>query len=198
MGGYASGRVGWRAKCESLLSIDVRRWAREGYFAGRSYFGWQWTIDGERTSNIGVWVHERDRRIELAYSKDGEQYRYPVYLPSTQCFFGGRRLWFQCPVVACNRRAAKLYLGSRYFACRRCYRLAYQSQCYSPRDRAMTQAGKIRRSLGGAEGIAWDFPEKPPRMRWRTYERLRERCERYEQVADTWLGVMLERLMARA
>jgi hypothetical protein len=62
----------------------------------------------------------------------------------------------------------------------------------------MTQAGKIRRSLGGPEGIAWDFPDKPPRMRWRTYERLRERCERYEQVADTWLGAMLTRLMARA
>ena len=57
-------------------------------------------------------------------------------------------------------------------------RLAYQSQCCSPRDRALTQAGKIRRKLGGAEGIAWDFPEKPPRRRWRTYERLRDRCNR--------------------
>ncbi|MDQ3566369.1 MAG: hypothetical protein M3436_20595 [Pseudomonadota bacterium] len=93
MGGYASGRIGWRAKCESLLSIDVRRWAREGYLRCRSYFGWQQTIDSERTSNIGVWVHEREGRIELAYSKDGEQYRYPVYLLSTRCYFGGWRLW---------------------------------------------------------------------------------------------------------
>jgi len=197
MGGYSSGRRGWRAKCESLLSIDVRRWAREGYLEHRSYFGWRWTIDGEQRSNVGVWVQEGAGRIELAYTKDGEQYRYPVYLPSTRCHFGGRRLWFQCPAVGCNRRAAKLYLGSRFFACRRCYRLAYQSQCYSPRDRAMTQAGKIRRSLSGAEGIAWDFPEKPSRMRWRTYERLRGRCERYEAIADAGLMSMLARFMAK-
>lgn len=199
MGGYASGRVGWRAKCESLLSIDVRRWAREGYLAGRSYFGWQWTIDGERRSNIGVWVFENEGqgRIELDYKKDGEAYRYSIVLTSTPCFLGGERLWFRCPSLNCGRRAAKLYLGSRYFACRRCYRLAYQSQCYSPRDRALTQAGKIRRSLGRSEGIAWDFPDKPPRMRWRTYERLRERCERYEALYDAWTWPLLERLMAR-
>lgn len=61
----------------------------------------------------------------------------------------------------------------------------------------MTQTGKIRRSLGGTEGIAWDFPEKPPRMRWRTYDGLRDRCERYEATADAALVPLLARLMAR-
>ena len=44
---------------------------------------------------------------------------------STPCHFGGERLWFQCPTPGCHRRAAKLYLGARVFACRRCYNLAY-------------------------------------------------------------------------
>ena len=147
----SSGRVGWRAKCEHLLSIDVRRWARDGHLS-RYYFGWQWSRDGEKTGNIGVWGH--GDRIELDYTKDEEKYRYSVHLTYTPCYLGGKRVWFRCPSIHCQRRAAKLYLGSRYFACRRCYRLAYQSQCYSPYDRALTQAGKIRHRLGGEEGIA--------------------------------------------
>ena len=162
MGGYSSGRVGWRAMCEHLLSIDVRRWARGNYlFSG--YFSWQWTRDGERTGSISVWGH--GDRIELDYNKDGEKYRYPVHLTYTPCHLGGSRVWFRCPSISCRQRAAKLYLGSRYFACRRCYNLAYQSQSYSPYDRALMQAGKIRKRLGGFEGIANPFPDKPKRMR---------------------------------
>jgi len=191
MGGYSSGRVGWRPKCENLLAIDVRRWAREGYLS-RHYFGWQWTTDGEQVSSIGVWGHAD--RIELQYTKDEEKYRYPVWLTSSRCHFGGARRWFVCPVVGCGRRVAKLYLGSRHFACRRCYNLAYQSQCYAPYDRALQQAGKIRLRLGGEAGIAYAFPDKPKRMRWRTYERLQTRCERYEAYADERLAPLLLRL----
>lgn len=193
MGGYSSGRIGWRAKCENLLSIDVRRWAREKYLQS-GYFRWQWTINYDQTCSICVYVHSS--HLELEYSKDGEKYRYAVRLTETPCYLGGARRWFVCPIVGCHRRAAKLYLGRKYFACRRCYRLAYQSQCYSPRDRAMVQAGKIRRRLGGSEGIAWPFPDKPPRMRWRTYEHLRERCERYEEIVDSNLEALLARFLA--
>jgi hypothetical protein len=195
MGGFGSGRIGYRAKCEGLLSIDARRWAREGYLSDPGNFPWFWTLDRERHYGIRFWVHEKS--CELDYKIDGESYRYPVYLSRTRCFFGGERIWFRCPIDRCGRRVAKLYLGSRYFACRRCYGLAYQSQCYSPSDRAMTQAGKIRRSLGGSEGIAWDFPDKPKGMHWRTYERLRERCDRYEAICDTALWQVLGRMMAK-
>jgi hypothetical protein len=179
----------------SLHSIDVRRWAREGYLK-RSYFGWQWMRDGEATGSIGVWV--RDREIHLDYEKNDEPYRYVVRLDNTGCFLGGKRTWFRCPNLNCGRRAAKLYLGSRYFACRRCYGLAYQSQCYGWRDRALTQAGKLRKRLGGSEAIADPFPDKPPRMRWRTYDRLRSRYERYEAAYDAALWPFVERLLAGA
>lgn len=191
MGGYSSGRIGWRGKCESLLSIDVRRWAREDYLS-RSYFGWQWSINDDQTCSIGVYGH--GDRIELQYTKDGAQYRYSVHLTETSCFLGGARRWFMCPAVGCCRRVAKLYLGSRYFACRRCYNLTYQSQCYAPHDRALTQAGKIRRRLNGDEGIAWPFPEKPKRMHWKTYARHRERCDRYEDIVDARSMWFVERL----
>jgi hypothetical protein len=194
MGGYCSGRVGYRAKCESLLAIDVRRWKREACLS-RPYFGWHWVSNGQRTSSIGVWGY--GDRVELDYNKDGKKYRYPIFLASTRCNLGGHRTWFQCPTAGCGRRTAKLYLGNRYFACRTCYGLAYQSQSYSRYDRALTQAGKIRKRLGGCEGIAWSFPDKPKRMRWRTYERLRERCEGYEAIADGRLWEVFGRLLSR-
>ena len=194
MGGFGSGRTAWRAKCEHFLAIDARRWARGGYLQG-GYFGWQWTYNGERTSSISVWP--QDRAVELSYTKDGESYRYRVYLTSTSCHFGGTRIWFQCPSFRCGRRVAKLYLGNRYFACRRCYNLAYQSQSYTAYDRALVQAGKVRRRLGGYEGTANPFPDKPKRMRWRTYERLRERCEQYEEIGDGRLWLFMAKWLEK-
>jgi hypothetical protein len=47
--------------------------------------------------------------------------------------FGDARWWFICPLTvngrACQRRARKLYLpsGGRYFGCRTCYNLTYES-----------------------------------------------------------------------
>ena len=44
--------------------------------------------------------------------------------------------WFVCPLVGCGRRVGKLYLppGGRYYGCRHCYRLTYESaQEHDPR-----------------------------------------------------------------
>ena len=40
--------------------------------------------------------------------------------------------------------------------------------------RAISKAQRIRRHLGGSPSIHEPFPEKPPRMWERTYNRLRE------------------------
>ena len=51
----------------------------------------------------------------------------------TECHFGGgRRPWFTCSTHVngryCGRRVAMLYLAGEFFACRKCYGLAYASQ----------------------------------------------------------------------
>lgn len=57
----------------------------------------------------------------------------PIPVVTTQPYFGGVRWWFICPLTvngrACQRRARKLYLpsGGRYFGCRICYNLTYES-----------------------------------------------------------------------
>ena len=68
--------------------------------------------------------------------------------------------------------------GSR-FRCRRCYRLSYSSQAETRADRATRAMFKIVRRLDPEEDCN-DLPPKPKGMHWRTYERLAERYEAYD------------------
>src|SRR6185369_336204 len=107
------------------------------------------------------------------------QYRYEVSLDSTPCHFGRQRLWFRCPALGCGRRVALLYLGGRYFACRRCYRLAYRSQSQMPWERAIRASDRITARLDqDLEGNL----TRPRRMRWATYERLAAQLKRYGEL----------------
>ena len=47
---YGSGRV----TCESCISIDVRRWHREGRLRPGLFFSWSWTCNGEPFGDIKV------------------------------------------------------------------------------------------------------------------------------------------------
>src|SRR5271169_368341 len=69
-------------------------------------------------------------------------------------------------------RVAVLYSAGDYFACRRCYGLAYESQQEPLRERGFAKAQKILIRLWAEPDLLGGFPEKPPRMHWRTYERL--------------------------
>ena len=94
----------------------------------------------------------------------------------TDCHFGGRRPWFVCSAYSdgqyCGRRVAVLYGAGNYFACRHCYGLAYETQQQSARWRGFAKARKILMRFGAKPDLLEPFPEKPPRMHWRTYERL--------------------------
>ena len=94
----------------------------------------------------------------------------------TDCHFGGRRPWFICSMHSggrrCGRRVAVLYGLRDYFACRHCYRLAYESQQEPIRMRGLIKAQKILTRLGAKPDVLDPFPEKPPRMHWRTYRLL--------------------------
>jgi len=111
---------------------------------------------------------------------------------------GGRRPWFLCSVYSndqyCGRRAAVLYGAGELFACRRCYGLAYESQQGTPRQRGVGQAQKIRTRLGGTVNLFEPFPEKPKRMHWRTYLRLRARGEAAEHYSNELTMQLLNRL----
>jgi hypothetical protein len=176
---------GGRATCEGCKSIDVRRWHREGRLHAGQFFSWAWTRHGEPSGSIDVRVGSDDALFVKHGSRPPEwQPREQCLLISwTPCHFGGRRPWLICSGLAgryCGRRVAVLYASGQLFACRRCHGLAYASQQESPMDRALSQAQKLRLRLGGSPCTFDCFPNKPPRMHWRTYRRLAARAERVE------------------
>jgi len=95
-----------------------------------------------------------------------------VHLAWTACNFGGERTWFICPGAGCGRRVAVLYGAGRYFLCRHCYELLYESQRENAMYRAIHKAQSIRKRLGGSANMMKPFPEKPKGMHWSTYGRL--------------------------
>lgn len=175
MGGYGSGRKFGVHCTDDQLAIDVRQWQREGRLREGSNFSSTWTRAGKEIGNIGV--KTENQQIILSYSwqkNNGESgtLDYPVALQTTACHYGGARYWFICPAVGCGKRVAKLYLGEKYFACRQCYRLAYQSQRETADDRAIRNINKIRAKLNWQPGILNPPGDKPKGMHWLTYLRL--------------------------
>lgn len=189
MGGIGSGRhwhYGAKSTTEDMRSIDVRRWARDGFLRPGHSFRWQWSIDGERvgfidvraeTSNVRLMYRSRD------YGSDWRDHDYAVRLLSQPCNFGGARQWFACPAKGCGKRVAILY-GGHIFACRDCYQLAYPSQREQSFERQRRKADRIKSKLGLS---AWDEvygSVKPKGMHWSTYERLVETYDDLETLSD--------------
>ena len=118
--------------------------------------------------------------------------------------FGGYRWYFICPTS--NRHCRVLYQppGAKRFRSRwgfRC-RLQYQSQRLAPQFRyqhGATQAAKRVLNKGQPEWqeeyADWEFPPKPPWMRWKTYNRLDERAQAYEKAADAQFVWSLRRFL---
>ena len=100
--------------------------------------------------------------------------------------------WFVCPQL--NRRARKLCLplGGRHFWSRRAYELANASQRETKFDRALRRARKLRLRLGGHPADD-DYPDKPPRMRWTTYNRMMDKLRAADGVVNERLRRVQER-----
>jgi hypothetical protein len=116
-----------------------------------------------------------------------------IDLVSTAMHFGGRREWFKCP--ACGRRARILYGPD--FACRSCQRLNYPSTRQCSRDRAITRAVLLRRSLGGDGSLLEPFPRRPRGMKRKTWLRLFVRARRDEQRGIAGMAAAVASLTAQ-
>ena len=199
MGGVGSGRrwhFGARDTTSDYRSIDVRRWQRDGLLKPHQSFSVNWTRNGENVGSVNVRT-ESDRVIlSYRYRSHGDDWKdesYPVYLDWSECHLGGRRPWFLCPARGCIRRVALLY-GGAIFACRHCYRLAYQSQREEAYDRAARRADKIREKLGWEQGIFNPEGWKPKGMHWKTFERLSNRHEHFSQISLAGISAKLNLL----
>jgi len=190
MGGFGSGRRGGRETTADYRRLDVRRLHRAGVLVPGRRCGWQWMRRGEKIADIGIEAGESFIRLRYSATSGGERksYDYTVMLSRTGCTYGGARPWFLCP--CCGRRVAILY-GGAMFACRRCYRLAYEVQREDDMDRIARRADAIRDRLGWEAGILNPDGWKPKGMHWRTFWRLKAEHDRLKGGA---LGAWAKRL----
>jgi hypothetical protein len=176
-------------------SIDVRRWAREGMLRPGFRGGWTWSANGRPFASIDVrtefdcvWLVSRHR----GGGRDSKGEEHHVAVARTACRLGGSRCWFICP--GCRRRIAILYRGAT-FACRHCHQLTYQSTRQDAGERAMRGADRIRLRLGWEPGILNGFGSKPRWMRWRTFQILVERHNKYVAEAMRAAAAKFEHLI---
>jgi hypothetical protein len=191
MGGYGSGRPGWRPNAEQFRSIDVNRLHGAGLLKAGYSGGWKWTMDGEKVASIGMRAESSRLILTYAvqpYGQERQSIEEPIILDRTACPYGGTRPWFICPAYrngrACGRRVGKLFLGNPYFVCRHCLGLSYASQTEEPMHRHNRRANKMRIALGGEPGTGALLPRKPKGMHWKTYWRKMDAIERAETAGD--------------
>jgi hypothetical protein len=184
MGGEGSGnwyRFDKKTTTGECQSVDVRYLHRNGHLRGGHRFSsLRWARAGRETVSIGGVVSGdgRPEQVTLLYRHrsgpggEWEEIQEPLPLSWTACNFGGERPWFICPGAGSGRRVAVLYGPERYFLCRHCYDLVYESQREDGMNRTLRRAQAIRERLGGSTTMMESFPEKPGGMHQETYMRL--------------------------
>lgn len=140
MGGYGSGRPGNRPVAEQSLALRIGRfrhdiaalikqtqpgctayvnnrlvWTRGGYYAASTHYRLYCSgHDDQRMLLLLSYTHNKEETIHDT-----------IDLDSTPCTYGGRRYWFRC--ARCYRRVGVLYAPGKYWRCRHCYNITYQS-----------------------------------------------------------------------
>lgn len=176
---YGAGRPARNAKAEELKRIDVRIWAKRGYFQMNMEhsFAWSWTCNNEPSGSISVLASFRNAtlsyRLRDSYGGEWRDKLERVSIERTRCNYGGERVWFQCPT--CGRRCELLYLRFGRFACRKCNHVAYSSQAGGVLDRLTHKLDKLRKRIERG---------RPKGMRLHTYDRLRGECLELESLVD--------------
>jgi hypothetical protein len=170
--------------CENINAIDVRELQRKKLLRPDCVSPREVFRDGVPSGDILI-MNQPDAilllyRVHPPGAPESRVVEQRVRIVWTKCRLGGRRPWFKCLITSkgdlCGRRVAKIYGPSPLFACRHCLGLVYESQREPPVDRAMHRAQMIKMRLGGSNDPLEPFPQKPRRMHWRTYKRLREQA----------------------
>jgi hypothetical protein len=157
----------------------------------------KWTYgSSDEGSSVGLAVVrdnwgtlEEKTYLELTYthtdswSDEKSDMNYRVELATAPCNLGGKRYWFLCPLSKngqyCGRRVGVIYSIGKWFGCRHCGEIAYQSQF---------EGGKFR--VGSVcepdvekayNEIKIKYYNGQPTRKYKRYLRLRDRMD------DSWI-----------
>ena len=165
-------RVAKHGTVEKFQSLDVHDLHRAGALQ-EALVSFEWA-SFRWPGLVGLTANKW--RVDVEF-RSGASQRIPLIW--SPCHFGGWRPWFRC--VTCDQKVGKLYNTGASLRCRRCLDLWYASQRRGARSRRYLQALKLRLRLNGIASLAQPFPERPPRMHKKTYDRLRRTAERLER-----------------
>jgi hypothetical protein len=131
---------GFATTTDDVKRIDAVSLRKAGYLRIGKLDGMtlSWSRRGEPAGaisadfQINIWPQESFVDLHYVSQRDTETEKldYKVNLLSTFCRYGGMRWWFECPHAGCQRRVRILYQSGKYFVCRKCARLWYDSQRY--------------------------------------------------------------------
>lgn len=128
--------------CRTVSIYDFKKWDRLNNF-GSGIITWTSSSSGNKNSIsyiIQIGDDDADSYLKLTYiitdrwtdEKYDIEQKYPIV--SLPCHYGGKRYFFKCSLlkngIYCGKKVAKLYLGAgiKYFGCRHCYDLTYESR----------------------------------------------------------------------
>ena len=143
MGGYGSDhRITRKATVEECRAVDIAVLPVSDFAEQSTWprvITWR-NYKDEVTASIGYRCEPQDSgsailRFSYSVTRNSNEIKIEEAVPimTTRPHFGGVRWWFICPLVSdggeCWRRVRKIYLppGGRYFGCRACYKLTYES-----------------------------------------------------------------------
>ncbi len=160
-------------------------------------------VEGVRTSeskrslfiaehNLNAYLQDDD---SLLVKHSGKQYVIPV--ERKPCNFGGYYFFFHCP--RCKKRMRKLYCLGGYYVCRKCGNLSYYSQRLRSVVRFRMAAREVEKQVR-LRGGNIEFDEKPPRMHYKTFEKLKAKAKYFDGRSDLenykelrlWYGPKIE------
>lgn len=151
----------------------------------------KWSYNGNEKSSIGFSVGrdnwgtpEEKTYIKLRYihtnghSGEKENLNYRIELATTPCNLGGKRYWFICPLVKnnnyCGRRVGVIYSVGKYYGCRHCGNITYDSQVQSKRYNGFVSIPDIDRA---EEEVKRYYYKGKPTRKYRKVIRLNEKFE---------------------
>lgn len=192
-----------RVRLESGLSVNLAKLARQGIIApgaktGPRVIRWNWVASGECIASGLVTADlQGPSRGWIKLELNGQEQWFE--LRAHPRHFGGRQWYFCCQRTGRDVSVMWRPNGATRFASRQAWglRVAYGSQFETPHERALNAAHAIRQKLnprGGFSCLDEPIPPKPKWMRWRTYERITSKCERYEATCEAHLIGFLRRL----
>ncbi len=153
-----SGRPGWKPKAEDLYSLDIRKLKHDGLLIDATSVSLRWSRGGNVIGAATATYHASD-----CLTLSNASWVQRIDITSTECNYGGVRLWFVCP--GCGARKAVLYLRNQEFRCRVCQSVAYTSQSEDYFGRLWRKQQKLQSKLIGG----WS---RPKGMHKRTHQKM--------------------------